>query len=117
MAAVMLQVVPIFLQSNQVKTFSFLQKHTRNKLCAQSTELPTTTRRCAFPRFADLKFYCLVTLKSCYRFSTHCISHINTSTFSLHSSSIDPLEILLSRAANCLILRKKKAASIKEKDE
>ena len=108
----MLQVIPCLYAQYQETSFSFLQLHTKTILWAESGAMPTTMPRCAFYSIADFTIFCWVALKSCYRIWTHYVSDINPSTVFLHSSSIDSLEILLSRAAKCLFLCKQQTVSI-----
>ena len=68
---------------------------------------------CALYQIAIFLFFCWVTLKSCYRNWTHCVSHINTLTVSIHCSSIDSLEILLSRVVKSLIMCKEQPIFLK----
>ena len=108
------------MQSFHKTTFSFLQLQTKNILWAKSTALPTTMLSCAFYPIADIRFFCGVTLRICYRIWTQYFPyfpHIDKWTVSFHSSSIDSLENLLSRSAKCLIICRWQSASIKETEE
>ena len=105
------------MQSTQKTTFSFLQIHTKNVLWAKSTVLPTTMPNCAFLPTADFTFYCSVKTKSCYGNWTHCVSHINMWTLSIDCSSIDSVNILLSRKVKCLTLCKEQSFLIQGTEE
>ena len=58
--------------------------------------------KCAFYPIADITFFCWVMLKSHYRNWTYCVSQINTWTVSIHCSSFDSVELLLSRVVTFL---------------
>ena len=62
--------------------------------------------------------YCWVTLKSCFRYWTYCVSHINMKTVvSIDSSGITSMEILLSRVFNCLVISREQTKLFKEKEK
>ena len=73
--------------------------------------------RCSINTFAEITFSCWVTLKSYCRNWTYCVSHINTSTVYIYRSSIDSVEILLSRVVKCFIMCKEQTNLIKETSE
>ena len=83
---------------------------------AKSTALITTMPKCASYQIAEFTFCCWVTLKSCYRTKTHCVSQINTRTASIHCSSIDSMEISL-RVVKCLKMCQDQSILIKETEE
>ena len=116
MEAVILQVIPLlFMQINQKTASSFQQIYTKNIMCAKCTALPVTMLKRAFYPIADFTFCCWATLKRCYRNWTHCVSHINTWTVSIHCSSVDSVEELLSRVVMSLTVSKKHYILLKKK--
>ena len=62
----------------------------------------------------QISHFCSVTLKNYSRNWTHCVSHTNTWTVSIHYSSIDWKDILLSRVVKCLIMCKEQSIFFKE---
>ena len=93
--------------------FLILQISSKKTLWAKSTALSTTIPRYALFPLADIKFYCWVTSKSCNRYWTQCVPFMNTQTASIHSSSTDSVDILLSKLIKCLKMWKEQSASIK----
>ena len=65
MAAVMLLVIPAFMESIQKTALSFLQIHTEITLWANGTGLPTDNAEVCLLPIADFTFSCRVILKSC----------------------------------------------------
>ena len=96
MAPVMLQVIPSFY-AKVSKNSLFVSANTYEKyISSKEYCIANAMIRYASYPVADIKFFCWVTLKSCCRNWIHCISYINKWTVSMHSSSIDSVEILLS---------------------
>ena len=105
------------MQSSPKRDISFLKIHRRRVLWAKSTALPTTMLKHAVYPSADIILFWCVTLNCSYWNWTHCVSHINTWTVSLHISSINSVAILLSRLVKCLIMWEKQSILIRETDK
>ena len=65
---------------------------------------------------ADIIFFWWLTLNNFHRNWTHCVSDISTWIDSIHSSSIDLVERLLSRAVKRLIMTKEQSILIKVRE-
>ena len=104
MAVVMVQKIRRFHTKFSINNIFIFWKTYENIFWAQSTSLPTTMPKYAFQPTAAILLFCWVTLKSCYRNWTYCVSHIDTWTVSIHTSSIDSVEILLLSATKCSIM-------------
>ena len=88
MAAVLLHVNPSFyakLSKNSILSSISKQKNIVRK------EYGITHHDAELSFLPNCRYHnlMLVTMKSCYINCTHCVSHINTSIVSIHSSSID----------------------------
>ena len=72
---------------------------------------------CCLPKCRFPIFFCWITLKSCDGNWTYCASHIKVWDVSTHSSSINSVELLLSRVVKCLKFCKEQSILIKETNE
>ena len=106
MAAVMLQVIPsLYAKYSKNSIFIFAVTYEKYIVSKEYCIAHQDAKLCFLPK-CSYPFYCWVTLMSYYRNWTHCVPHINMWTVSIHCSSMDSIEILLSRMVKCLIMCK-----------